>query len=60
MPFAATQMYLGIIILSEVSQIEEDKYMILLIYRILKKIIQMNVFTKWKQTYRLRKQIYGQ
>ena len=30
-------MYLGIIILSEVSQIEEDKYMILLIYRILKK-----------------------
>ena len=37
MPFAATWMDLEIVILSEVSQTEKDKYMILLICRILKK-----------------------
>ena len=38
LPFAATQMDLEIIILSEVSQTKKDKYhMISLIYRILKK-----------------------
>ena len=33
--------------------------MILSICRITLKIIQMNVFTRQKQTYRLRKQTYG-
>ena len=37
MPFAATQMNLEIVILSEVNQIEEDKYMLWLICGILKK-----------------------
>ena len=36
MPFVATWMDLGIIILSEVIQTEEDKYMILLICGIFK------------------------
>ena len=36
MPFAATWMDLEIIILSEISQKEKDKYMILLICGILK------------------------
>ena len=54
-PFAATWMDLEVIILSEVSQTEKDKYpMIPLICGILKKMIQMNLFTKQKQTYRLR------
>ena len=60
MPFSATRMDLEIIILSEVSQTEKDKSdMILLICRISKKMIQMNLFTKQKQTHRLRKQTYG-
>ena len=62
MPFAATWMDLEIIILSEVSQAEKDKYhMISLIYGILKKKkkIQLNLFTKQKQTHRHRKQTYG-
>ena len=49
MPFAATWMDLEIIMLSEVSQTEKDKYhMISLICGILKKMVQMNVFTKQK------------
>ena len=49
MPFAATWMDLEIIILSEVSQTEKDKYhMISLIHGILKKMIQMYLFTKQK------------
>ena len=58
MPFAATWMDLEIIILlSEVSQREEEKYhMISLICGILKKKrIQMNLFTKQKQTHRLKR-----
>ena len=59
MPFAATWMDLEMIILSEVSQTEKDKYhMISLIRGILKKI-QMNLFAEQKQTHRYRKQIYG-
>ena len=55
MPFAATWMDLEIIILSEVSQTEKDKYhTILLIHKTQKKMIQMNLFTKQKQTHRLR------
>ena len=46
MPFAATWMDLEIILLSEVSQREKEKYhMILLICRIFKKMLQMNLFT---------------
>ena len=57
MPFAATQMYLEIIILSEVTQTEKDRYhMIPLICGILEKI---NLFTKEKQTHRPQKQICG-
>ena len=46
-PFAATWMDLEIAILSEVSQTQKDKYhMISLIRGILKKIVQMNLFTE--------------
>ena len=51
MPFAATWMDLEIVILSEVSQTEKDKYhMISLICGILKKMVQMNLFTKQKES----------
>ena len=51
---------LEIIILSEVSQTEKDKYhMISLACGILKEKVQMNLFTKQKQTHRLQKQTYG-
>ena len=60
MPFVATWMNQEIIILSEVSQTEEDKYhMIYLYVESKKKMIQMNLFIKQKQTHRLRKQTYG-
>ena len=61
MPFAATWMDLEIIIPSEVSQTEKDKYhTILFICGILKeKKIQMNLFMKQKETHRHRKQTYG-
>ena len=59
MPFAATWIDLEIIILSEVSQTEKDKYhMISLICRILKKN-DTHELIKQKQTHRLRKQTYG-
>ena len=59
MPCAATWMDLEIVILSEVSQTEKDKYnMISLICGILK-IVQKDLFTKEKQTHRHRKQTYG-
>ena len=44
MPFAATQMNLEIVILSEVNQIEEDNYMLLLIRGILKKKKKRKVY----------------
>ena len=47
MPFTATWMDLEIVILSEVSQTQKDKYhIILLTYRIFFKKVQMNLFTK--------------
>ena len=59
MSFAATWMDIEIIILSEVSQTEKDKYrMMSLICGILKKMIQMNLFIKQKPTHRHRKQTY--
>ena len=58
MPFAATWMDLEIIVISEVSQTEKDKYyMISLICGILK-IIQMNLFTKQKQTHRQKTKLW--
>ena len=52
MSFAATGIDLEIIILSEVSQTEKDIYhMILLICGILKKMVQMNLFTKHKSRF---------
>ena len=50
MPFAATQMDLEIIILSEVSQTEKDKYHTIPLMRGTKKkkMIQTNLFTKQK------------
>ena len=45
------------IILSEVSQTEKDKYDITYMWN-LKKMIQMNLFTKQKQTHRHRKHTY--
>ena len=54
MPREATWVDLETAMLCELSQKEEEKYMILLIQRLLKKMIQMNLFTKQKQTHRLR------
>ena len=48
MPFAAIWMDLEIIMLSEVSQTEKNKYHIIPLCRIYK--IQINLFTKQKQT----------
>ena len=45
MPFAATWMDLEIIILSEVSQTQKDKYHL---YVESKKMVQMNLFSKQK------------
>ena len=48
------------ITLSEISQTEKDKYhMISLTVESKKLLIQMNLFTKQKQTHRHRKQTYG-
>ena len=44
----------------DLSQREKDKYhMISLICGLLKKMIQMSLLTKQKQTYRIQKQTYG-
>ena len=56
MQFAATWMDLEIIILSEVSQIEKGKYHVIPLKCVIYKKIQMNLFTKQKQTHRLRRQ----
>ena len=56
MQFAATWMDLEIIMLSEVSQIEKDKYHMISLICVIYKKIQMNLFTKQKQTHRLRRQ----
>ena len=49
MPFAAKWMDLEIVILSEVSQTEKERYPIIsLICRLQKEVIQMNLFTKQK------------
>ena len=53
MPFAATWMNLEIVILSEVSQTEKDKYDIVYMWN-LRKRVQMNLPTKQKQSYSCR------
>ena len=59
-PFAETWIDLETVLQSEVSQKEKNKYhMVSLICGILKKMIQMNLFTNQKQIHRLRKQTYG-
>ena len=58
-PFAGTWMQLEILILSEVSQKENDKYHVTSLICGILKMIQMNLFTKQKQTHRHRKQIYS-
>ena len=63
MPFAATWMDLEFLILSEVSQTEKEKYrMISLTGRILKKMIQMDLFTKQTdlQTERMSLWLWGE
>ena len=58
LPFAATQMDLEIIILSEVSQKEKDEYhMISLIYGV-QNMTRMNLSTKQKQTHRQRTDLW--
>ena len=57
-PFAATWMDLEIIMLSEVSQ-RKTNIVWCHLYVESKKIVQMNLFTKQKQTHRYRKQTYG-
>ena len=52
-PSEATWMDLEMIILSEVSQTEKDKYHLILHICGIKKMIQMNLFTKYKQTHTL-------
>ena len=54
---AATWIDLELVILSEVSLTE--KYHISPIGGLLKKMLQMNVFTKQKWSHRNRKQTYG-
>ena len=59
MPFAATWMDLQIVILSEVSQTEKDKYHDYHLYVESKNMVQVNLFTKQKLSHRCRKQTYG-
>ena len=59
MPFAATWMDLEIIILSEVSQKEKDKYHMISLICGIQNTTQMNLSTKQKQTRRHRQQTCG-
>ena len=59
MPFAATWMDLETIILGELKSDRERQISHITYMWKLKKMIQMNLFTKRKQTHRHRKQSYG-
>ena len=59
MPFATTWMNLEIIILSEVSQTEKDKYVIPLTSRILKKENDIDELTYETETDSETERIYG-
>ena len=56
MPFAAAWMNLEIMILSEVSQKEKDKYHIISFMCGIENRTQMNMSAKQKETHRYRKQ----
>ena len=56
MSFLATQMDLEIVILSEVRKKKTNIIWYHLYVEILKKMIQMNLFSKQKQAYRIQKQ----
>ena len=59
MPFAATWMQ-SEVILSEVSQTEKNKHhYITYMWNLILKTMEVNVFTKQKQTQRHRKEIYS-
>ena len=57
LPFEATWLDLGIIILSKSGRERQISYDIT--YEESKKMIQMNLFTQQKQTHRLRERTYG-
>ena len=59
LPFAAKWMELEIFIVSEVSQTEKTNIIYYYLYVESKKMIQMNLLKKQKQTHRHRKQTYG-
>ena len=59
MPYVATQVDLGIIVLSEVSQKEKDKYYMTLLISGIQNMIQINISMKQKQTHRYREQTCG-
>ena len=59
MLFAATCMDLEIILLSEVSQKEKDKYHMVSLTCEIQNMAQMNLSTKQKQTHRHREQTCG-
>ena len=59
MPFAVTCMNLEMIIRSEVSQKEKDKYHMLSLICGIENMTQMNLAMKQKETHRHRKQTYG-
>ena len=59
MSFATTWVNLNTDLLSEVSQRQKDKYSRISLVCQVQKMIQMNLFTKQKQTQVLREQKYG-
>ena len=59
MLFAVTWMQLEIIILSEVSQKQKDKYHMISIIRGIQNMTQINLSTKQKQTHEHREQTCG-
>ena len=59
MPSAPAWMDLETVILSEVGQTENDTYMCYHLYVKSKEMLQMNLFTKKKQSHTRRKQTYG-
>ena len=59
MPSAATWIGLEIIILSEVTQKEKDKYHMISLICGTQKMTQMNLPMKWKQTHRHRENNCG-
>ena len=59
MLFAVTWIDLEIVILSELSQTEKDKYHLISLHMESKKMVQMNLFTKQKQSHRCKKQTCG-